>query len=97
MKAIKELKLRLPNERKAKGHSSTLNALKYALQCVKQVRGEGVFLFVTSSDNVPLLVFFSAFIMLTAKCIYILNDINISSQQGVLPSVECRGMSRLQS
>lgn len=44
MKAIKELKLRLPNERKAKGHSSTLNALKYALQCVKQVRGEEVFL-----------------------------------------------------
>lgn len=42
MKAIKELKLRLPNERKAKGHSSTLNALKYALQCVKQVRGEQV-------------------------------------------------------
>uniref|UniRef100_UPI0037E91DD9 period circadian protein homolog 1b n=1 Tax=Semicossyphus pulcher TaxID=241346 RepID=UPI0037E91DD9 len=38
MKAIKELKLRLPTERKAKGHSSTLNALKYALQCVKQVR-----------------------------------------------------------
>lgn len=58
MKAIKELKLRLPNERKGKGHSSTLNALKYALQCVKQVRGEGVFLFVTSSDHVPLLVFF---------------------------------------
>ncbi|XP_044039658.1 period circadian protein homolog 1b isoform X2 [Siniperca chuatsi] len=38
MKAIKELKLRLPAERKAKGHASTLNALKYALQCVKQVR-----------------------------------------------------------
>lgn len=38
MKAIKELKLRLPAERKVKGHSSTLNALKYALQCVKQVR-----------------------------------------------------------
>uniref|UniRef100_A0A8C3AG05 Period circadian clock 1b n=1 Tax=Cyclopterus lumpus TaxID=8103 RepID=A0A8C3AG05_CYCLU len=38
MKAIKELKLRLPSERKAKGHTSTLNALKYALQCVKQVR-----------------------------------------------------------
>ena len=43
MKAIKELKLRLPTERKAKGHSSTLSALKYALQCVKQVRGEGAF------------------------------------------------------
>lgn len=40
MKAIKELKLRLPAERKAKGHSSTLNALKYALQCVRQVGGE---------------------------------------------------------
>lgn len=40
MKAIKELKLRLPSERKAKGHSGTLSALKYALQCVKQVRGE---------------------------------------------------------
>ncbi|TNN58889.1 Period circadian 1 [Liparis tanakae] len=40
MKAIKELKLRLPTERKAKGHTSTLNALRYALQCVKQVRGE---------------------------------------------------------
>ncbi|XP_070786122.1 period circadian protein homolog 1b [Enoplosus armatus] len=38
MKAIKELKLRIPTERKAKGHSSTLHALKYALQCVKQVR-----------------------------------------------------------
>ncbi|XP_029381882.1 period circadian protein homolog 1b [Echeneis naucrates] len=38
MKAIKELKLRLPAERRTKGHSSTLNALKYALQCVRQVR-----------------------------------------------------------
>uniref|UniRef100_A0A672GGX8 PAS domain-containing protein n=1 Tax=Salarias fasciatus TaxID=181472 RepID=A0A672GGX8_SALFA len=38
MKAIKELKLRLPTERKSKGHSSTLSALKYALQCVRQVR-----------------------------------------------------------
>ncbi|XP_061619141.1 period circadian protein homolog 1b [Phyllopteryx taeniolatus] len=38
MKAIKELKLRLPSERKSKGHSSTLTALKYALQCVRQVR-----------------------------------------------------------
>uniref|UniRef100_A0A8C6UJ29 Period circadian clock 1b n=1 Tax=Neogobius melanostomus TaxID=47308 RepID=A0A8C6UJ29_9GOBI len=38
MKAIKELKLRLPSERKTKGHTSTLHALKYALQCVRQVR-----------------------------------------------------------
>ncbi|XP_077597736.1 period circadian protein homolog 1b isoform X2 [Stigmatopora nigra] len=38
MKAIKELKFRLPSERKSKGHSGTLSALKYALQCVRQVR-----------------------------------------------------------
>ncbi|KAM4536664.1 period circadian protein homolog 1b isoform 1-T3 [Odontesthes bonariensis] len=38
MKAIKELKLRLPTERKGKGHSGTLSALKYALQCVRQVK-----------------------------------------------------------
>uniref|UniRef100_A0A3Q3GXM2 Period circadian clock 1b n=1 Tax=Labrus bergylta TaxID=56723 RepID=A0A3Q3GXM2_9LABR len=43
MKAIKELKLRLPSERTTKGHSSTLNALKYALQCVKQVRANKEF------------------------------------------------------
>lgn len=41
MRALKELKIRLPAERKTKGRSSTLNALKYALSCVKQVRGEG--------------------------------------------------------
>lgn len=44
MKAIKELKLRLPAERKAT-HSRTLNALKYALQCVRQVRGKSPFYF----------------------------------------------------
>lgn len=55
MKAIKELKLRLPAERKAKGHFSTLNALKYALQCVKQVRGEGLFFFFFSKKVVVLM------------------------------------------
>ncbi|KAJ3585323.1 hypothetical protein NHX12_014044 [Muraenolepis orangiensis] len=38
MTALKELKIRLPVERKTKGRSSTLDALKYALNCVKQVR-----------------------------------------------------------
>lgn len=38
MRALHELKIRLPPERKIKGRSSTLNALKYALSCVKQVR-----------------------------------------------------------
>ncbi|KAL0970479.1 hypothetical protein UPYG_G00242630 [Umbra pygmaea] len=38
LRALKELKIRLPAERKGKGRSSTLDALKYALNCVKQVR-----------------------------------------------------------
>ncbi|XP_041738196.1 period circadian protein homolog 1 isoform X1 [Coregonus clupeaformis] len=38
LKALKELKVRLPAECKGKGRSSTLDALKYALNCVKQVR-----------------------------------------------------------
>ncbi|KAF5902496.1 period circadian protein 1-like isoform X1, partial [Clarias magur] len=38
MRALKDLKIRLPAERKSKGRSSTLNALKYALSCVKQVQ-----------------------------------------------------------
>ncbi|XP_060730635.1 period circadian protein homolog 1b isoform X2 [Tachysurus vachellii] len=38
MRALKELKIRIPAERKTKGRSSTLNALKYALSCVKQVQ-----------------------------------------------------------
>uniref|UniRef100_A0A8C1G095 Period circadian clock 1b n=1 Tax=Cyprinus carpio TaxID=7962 RepID=A0A8C1G095_CYPCA len=38
MRALNELKIRLPPERKMKGRSSTLNALKYALSCVRQVR-----------------------------------------------------------
>uniref|UniRef100_A0AAY4ABN2 PAS domain-containing protein n=1 Tax=Denticeps clupeoides TaxID=299321 RepID=A0AAY4ABN2_9TELE len=38
MKALKELKIRMPAERKTKGRSSTLSALKYALSCVKQVK-----------------------------------------------------------
>uniref|UniRef100_A0A8C5MFB8 Period circadian regulator 1 n=1 Tax=Leptobrachium leishanense TaxID=445787 RepID=A0A8C5MFB8_9ANUR len=38
MKALKELKIRLPSEKKGKGKSGTLATLKYALSCVKQVR-----------------------------------------------------------
>ncbi|XP_060773535.1 period circadian protein homolog 1b isoform X2 [Neoarius graeffei] len=38
MRALKELKIRLPAEKKTKGRSSTLSALKYALSCVKQVQ-----------------------------------------------------------
>ncbi|XP_053574259.1 period circadian protein homolog 1 isoform X2 [Bombina bombina] len=38
MKALKELKIRLPTEKRGKGKSGTLATLQYALSCVKQVR-----------------------------------------------------------
>ncbi|KAM9853210.1 period circadian protein homolog 2-like [Aulostomus maculatus] len=37
-KTLKELKMHLPIEKKSKGKSSTVNTLKYALRCVKQVK-----------------------------------------------------------
>lgn len=40
LKALRELKVRMPAERRRKGRSSTLASLQYALSCVKQVRGE---------------------------------------------------------
>ncbi|CDQ77959.1 unnamed protein product [Oncorhynchus mykiss] len=38
LKALKELKIRMPADHWAKGRSSTLASLQYALNCVKQVR-----------------------------------------------------------
>ncbi|KAJ8387895.1 hypothetical protein AAFF_G00149300 [Aldrovandia affinis] len=38
MKALKELKIRVPADKRSKGRSSTLTSLQYALNCVKQVR-----------------------------------------------------------
>lgn len=38
-KTLKELKMHLPSEKRSKGKSSTINTLKYALRCVKQVKG----------------------------------------------------------
>lgn len=40
LKALKELKIRMPADHRAKGRSSTLASLQYALNCVKQVRGK---------------------------------------------------------
>ncbi|KAM3875284.1 period circadian protein homolog 2-like [Diretmus argenteus] len=37
-KTLKELKMHLPSDKRSKGKSSTLNTLKYALRCVKQVK-----------------------------------------------------------
>ncbi|XP_026546193.1 period circadian protein homolog 1-like [Notechis scutatus] len=38
MKALKEMKIRLPSEKCSKGKSGTLATLQYALSCVKQVQ-----------------------------------------------------------
>uniref|UniRef100_W5LL06 Period circadian clock 1a n=1 Tax=Astyanax mexicanus TaxID=7994 RepID=W5LL06_ASTMX len=38
LKALHELKIRVPAEQRGKGRSSTLASLQYALNCVKQVR-----------------------------------------------------------
>lgn len=43
LKTLKELKMHLPSEKRSKGKSSTLNTLKYALRCVKQVKGKTCF------------------------------------------------------
>lgn len=41
LKTLKELKRHLPADKRNKGNkSTTLNTLKYALRCVKQVEGE---------------------------------------------------------
>ncbi|XP_039193950.1 period circadian protein homolog 1 isoform X3 [Crotalus tigris] len=38
MKALKEMKIRLPSEKRSQGKSGTLATLQYALSCVKQVQ-----------------------------------------------------------
>ncbi|XP_061446782.1 period circadian protein homolog 1 isoform X2 [Rhineura floridana] len=38
MKALKEMKIRLPSEKRSKGKSGTLATLQYALSCMKQVQ-----------------------------------------------------------
>lgn len=40
IKTLKELKLHLPPEKRHNNKSSTVNTLKYALRCVKQVAGK---------------------------------------------------------
>lgn len=42
-KTLKELKMHLPSEKRGKSKSSTVNTLKYALRCVKQVKGKTAF------------------------------------------------------
>lgn len=39
VRTLKELKVHLPADKKAKGRASTLATLKYALRSVKQVKG----------------------------------------------------------
>lgn len=42
IKMLKELKLYLPAEKRHNNKSTTLNTLKYALRCVKQVEGKAL-------------------------------------------------------
>lgn len=42
IKTLKELKRHLPPEKRHNNKSTTLNTLKYALRCVKQVEGKVV-------------------------------------------------------
>lgn len=88
MKAIKELKLRLPAERKDKSNSTTLSALKYALQCVRQVRGECPINMLQFINSYFLSLLFSsvASLLIFISC----------SKPGILPPVECGGLSWLQ-
>lgn len=48
IKTLKELKLHLPAEKRHNNKSTTVNTLKYALRCVKQVEGEELFLLLSS-------------------------------------------------
>nr|XP_033814833.1 LOW QUALITY PROTEIN: period circadian protein homolog 2 [Geotrypetes seraphini] len=41
MKTLKELRMLVPPEKRAKGKSNTLATLKYALRCIKQVKANG--------------------------------------------------------
>ncbi|XP_055257744.1 period circadian protein homolog 2 isoform X2 [Moschus berezovskii] len=54
IKTLKELKVHLPTDRKAKGKASTLATLKYALRSVKQVKAnEEYYQLLMSSENHP--------------------------------------------
>ena len=53
IRTLKELKVHLPADRKAKGKASTLATLKYALRSVKQVKGRCLFQPVAVSLSSP--------------------------------------------
>uniref|UniRef100_A0ABM5EJ85 Period circadian protein homolog 1 isoform X4 n=1 Tax=Pogona vitticeps TaxID=103695 RepID=A0ABM5EJ85_9SAUR len=54
MKALKEMKIRLPSEKQSKGKSGTLATLQYALSCVKQVQAsQDYYQQWTIEDNYP--------------------------------------------
>ncbi|KAM8849852.1 period circadian protein homolog 2 isoform 2-T3 [Spinachia spinachia] len=54
LKTLKELKLHLPSEKRHNSKSSTLNTLKYALRCVKQVEAnEEYYQLLMTNDSQP--------------------------------------------
>uniref|UniRef100_A0A667XP67 Period circadian protein homolog 2 n=1 Tax=Myripristis murdjan TaxID=586833 RepID=A0A667XP67_9TELE len=78
-KTLKELKMHLPSEKRSKGKASTLNTLKYALRCVKQVKGKSHFLRHLLCSNMDshqlntilLDIFAVAVSLITGKIVYI--------------------------
>ncbi|TNN43567.1 Period circadian 2 [Liparis tanakae] len=53
-KTLKELKMHLPSEKRSKGKPSTVNSLKYALRCVKQVKAnEEYYQMLMTKDSQP--------------------------------------------
>uniref|UniRef100_A0A8C9WQ45 Period circadian protein homolog 2 n=1 Tax=Scleropages formosus TaxID=113540 RepID=A0A8C9WQ45_SCLFO len=53
-RTLKKLKVHLPSEKRNKGKSSTLNTLKYALRCVKQVKAnEEYYQMLMTNENQP--------------------------------------------
>ncbi|KAL4647138.1 hypothetical protein GN956_G7799 [Arapaima gigas] len=53
-RTLKELKVHLPSEKRNKGKSSTLNTVKYALRCVKQVKAnEEYYQMLMTNENQP--------------------------------------------
>lgn len=51
MQTVQEMKKRLPSEKRMRSKASTVEALNYALNCVKQVQGKHTFVLVCDSKH----------------------------------------------
>lgn len=51
MQTVQEMKKRLPSEKRMRSKASTVEALNYALNCVKQVQGRHTFVLMCDSKH----------------------------------------------